>query len=154
MKSSYFNLYKHTDSLPAGTAYTSPQMIFHQTDVLQWKNENENSFLFLCFCTTRWWLFWDEIMACYLKNIVGFIVLWLTHKICVVWWVNKVVWQWLCHILTDFNSVWHHKKIIVTQQVSCQSIYSNSIWKIIKGTIDIIKSMVSQEIKTSSYQHN
>ena len=116
--------------------------------------ESKIHFLFLCFYTTHWWLFWDEIMACYLKNIVGFIVLWLTHKICVVWWVNKVVWQWLCHILTDFNSVWHHKKIIVTQQVSCQSIYSNSIWKIIKGTIDIIKSMVSQEIKTSSYQHN
>lgn len=47
MKSFYFNLYKHTDSLPAGTAYTSPQMIFHQTDVLQWKNENENSLIFV-----------------------------------------------------------------------------------------------------------
>ena len=47
MKGFYFNLYKHTDSLPAGTAYTSPQMIFHQTDVLQGKAKFVFIFVFL-----------------------------------------------------------------------------------------------------------
>jgi len=152
MKSSYFNLYTN---IPTACQQALPIHLhrWFSTKLTSCRGK-QNSFLFLGFYTTRWWLFWDDIMACYLRNIVGVIVLWLTHKVCVVWWVNKVVWQWLCHILIDFHSVWHHKKIIITQQVSCQSIYSNSIWKIIKGTIDIIKSMISQEIKTSSYQHN
>ena len=53
MKSSYFNLYKHTDSLPAGTAYTSPRMIFHQTDVLQGKAK----FIFIFGFLQGFWYF-------------------------------------------------------------------------------------------------